>query len=211
VAWQSNRILRHIVPQYDELTLFAMSFTCALLFIAGFPKANWQIQNRFSGSGDFTTFLIILFFLAGLVLSLYHALTDRPKTSFEKPLMLIFAVLLNGFSGILAGTYFLDGARGWLVVFPLLNIINGAALLIMLRSRMIGVENVGDDNVSRGRVALAATAIMILFILCRYMFDLFWAQTLAICVTYATNLSRGVQTLLSRATPRHHRDSVSAR
>ena len=203
VGKNKSGILHYIIPQYDEITLFSMSFTCGLLLIAGALSTRWEIRTPSSSGENVQIMIIGIFFMAGLVLSIYHAFVGRRKTSFEKFLMLFFAVILNGFSGILAGTYFLEGAKGWLVIFPVLNIANGAVLLFMLRSRLLDDCNISDQNVSLIQIALAATVIMILFTVCQYIFDLLWPQTLSICVAYATNLSRGVQALFFRTTPRH--------
>jgi hypothetical protein len=51
--------------------------------------------------------------------------------SLEKSFMLFFAVVLNSISGILAGMYQLSTANGWLVLFPLVNIINSVVLFSM--------------------------------------------------------------------------------
>jgi hypothetical protein len=180
-----------------------MGFTCGLLLIAGAFSVKWNLSNPLSSGDDFQVLLLIAIFLAGLVLSVYHAFTDRTKTSFEKMLMLFFAVILNGSSGIMAGTYFLEEATGWLVIFPIMNIVNGAFLIVMLRTRVLDEHNIGDENASRGQVVFAGTMIIILFTLCNYVFDLLWVQTLSICVVYSTNLNRGMQTLFLRLFPKN--------
>ncbi len=109
------RFFRYIIPQYDEITLFAVSFTCGLLLVTGAFSIKWDMSVHFSREDDIAALIVVVFFLVGLVLAIYHAFTDRRKTSFEKLLMLFFAVILNGFSGIVAGSYFLDHVSGWLV------------------------------------------------------------------------------------------------
>ncbi len=198
-------ILRYIIPQYDEITLFAMSFSCGMLLIAGAFTTKWEMKEHLYTVDDFKILMIILFFLSGLLLSLYHAFTDRPKTYVEKYLMLFFAVILNGFSGIFAGTYFLVETKGWLVVFPILNIINGAVLLLMFRSGELNENNISDQNVSHGQVVLAGATVVIVFAICHYLFDLIWVQTLSICVAYATNLSRGAEALFMLLMPKSQR------
>lgn len=141
-------------------------------------------------------------FLAGLMLSIYHAFASRQKTSFEKLLMLYFAVILNASIGIMAGSRNLEDARGWLMIFPILNIVNGALLLILLRTRVMNEDNISDENTSLGQVALSGAAIVILFAFCHYLFNLLWTQTFSVCVVYSTNLNRGVQTVFARLMPR---------
>ncbi|MBI5057638.1 MAG: hypothetical protein HZB61_13570 [Nitrospirae bacterium] len=199
---ESTKIFRHIIPNYDEITLFAMGFTCGLLLIAGIFSANWQISKPLSRD-DLNFFVLAALFLTGLVFSIYHAFTVRPKKSFEKLLMLFFAVILNAASGIMAGTYFLKDAQGWLVIFPIINIIDGALLLIMLRARIINEDNIDDENAARRQVAFTGALIIILFTVCQFIFDLLWMQTLSICVVYSSNLNRGVQTLIARLLSRY--------
>ena len=175
-----------------------MSFTCALLLITGALSTDWEVRRFSLNEGDLGVFLIFLLFFAGLFLSFYHAFTDRPKTLLEKKLMIFFAVIVNAFSGIWAGAYFLQGSEGWLVLFPALNIVNGWILLGMLRGGAIDERNISDENVSRGEVALASVALVSLFVVCRYVLDVVWAQTFSICVVYATNLSGPIKTLLTR-------------
>jgi len=140
----------------------------------------------------------VFVFLSGLVLSIYHAFTDRPKSDLEKSFMLFFAVLLNSFSGILAGMYDLSTAGGWLIFFPLLNIANGIILFMMFRLGILSEANISDQHASRGQFAVTAAAVVMLFMVCRHVYSLIWMQTLSICVTYATNLSRGVPLLFLR-------------
>jgi len=186
-----RRLLHYFIPQYDEIALFAMSLTCALLLAVAAFSPNLSIQINSSRDVDPRIIVAIAVFLSGLVLSLYHAFTDRPKTSLEKSFMLFFAVVLNSISGILAGMYQLSTASGWLVLFPLVNIINSAVLLLMPRG-VLSEANISDQHASRNQFAVTATAVLILFSACHYLFALLWFQTLSICVAYATNLGRAV-------------------
>ncbi len=120
-------------------------------------------------------------------------------------LMLLFAVVLNASIGIMAGSRDLENARSWLVIFPIVNIVNGALLLVLLRTRIINDDNISDENTSPGQVALSGAVIVILFAVCHYLFNLFWTQTFSICVVYSTNLNRGVQTVFSRMTSNDRR------
>lgn len=194
------KILNFIIPTYDEITLFAMGFTCALLMITGAFSIKWNWHQSLS-KDDMNVIGLTAVFLAGLVLSIYHAFTSRRKTSAEKLLMLYFAVVLNASIGIMAGSRNLEDSRGWLIIFPILNIVNGALLLFLLRAQVINEDNVSDENTSLGQVAISGTVIIILFAVCHYLFNLMWTETFSICVVYSTNLNRGVQTVFTRFVP----------
>ncbi len=194
------KILSYIIPTYDEITLFAMGFTCALLMITGAFTITWNWHQSLSKE-DVNVIILASFFLAGLILSIYHAFTSRKKTYFEKFLMLFFAVVLNASIGIVAGSRELENVHGWLVIFPVINIVNGALLLILLRTRVINDDNISDENTSLSQVSLSGSMIIILFVVCHYLFDFFWMQTFSICVVYSTNINRGVQTVFARYMP----------
>jgi len=49
--------------------------------------------------------------------------------------MLFFAVIVNAFGGFMASGYEHTGTSGWLIVFPILNMVNSVLLLIMWRAR----------------------------------------------------------------------------
>ena len=85
---ETQNILRHFIPQYDETALFAMSFTCVLLLITGIFSSGSDINVEYPTEYDPRMIVAILLFLAGFGLSIYHAFINRPKTFFEKSCML---------------------------------------------------------------------------------------------------------------------------
>ncbi|MCE5211823.1 MAG: hypothetical protein LLG40_09745 [Deltaproteobacteria bacterium] len=199
---KSKGILRFFIPQYDEISLFAMSMTCTFLFGVFLLSTTLNEFSEYyktynlSNFSDFRIILAIIVFFSGLTLSIYHAFTDRPKSSMEKYFMLFFAVILNAFSGFCAGAYALSRTTGWLVVFPILNIVNAVILLFMFRINIINEENIRDENASLLQIVFTAAVVFIMFVVCHYMYKLIWIQTLSICVVYATNIGRKVQPLI---------------
>ena len=185
-----------VMPQYDETVLFSMSFTCLLLLI-GFSFSR-EIQWAFPSHYDLRIIVAILIFLAGLVLSLYHAFVDRPKTSLEKTFMLTFAVIVNAFSGFIAGAYDFVNSSGWVIIFPILNMINSVALFFMWRSGVLDESSISDQHAPRGQILLAAAAVLLLYYLCREIYNFSWVQTLSICLVYSINFIRLLETLILR-------------
>lgn len=159
---QNHGILRYIIPRYDEISLFAMSFTCTLLMVVGLFSTS-EIRFHSPARYERGMLLVFLVFFTGLVLSIYHALVNRPKLRWEKLCMLVFAVLMNAFTGLLAGAYAFSIADGWLTVFPILNILNSVLLLSLLRSRVITESDISDQNASHVQVAFTAAVVTILF------------------------------------------------
>jgi hypothetical protein len=186
-----NNLFRHLIPRYDELSLFAMSLTCILIFLA---NIDFIRGAHFSlSSGDESPFLLLVFlaiFFAGWLLSFFHAFTKRRKTVLEKFLMVFFAVIVNAVSGITAGMYVWEKSYGYLALFPILNILNGFMLLVLLRENVINENSVSDENVDIRAVAVGSGAVILVFLICQYAIKLFWASTFSLCVVYATNLNR---------------------
>jgi hypothetical protein len=182
-------------PSYNELSLFSMSFACILLMVT----TLWAERGSYSiniSNFDFSVFVICFFFLGGLILSFYNAFTDRIKTPTEKKIMLLFAVLINGFSGIWGGTYLLEQSSGVLTVIPVLNIASGFILIMMLRSGEINESNISDEQVSFAEVFLTALILSIVFYCCHFIYRMNWAATFSLCVAYATNFNKIVVYLI---------------
>ncbi len=191
-------ILYYIIPQYDEVTLFAMSYTCVLLFVFNFHSVNWGETLELDRDGAVVYIFMILVFFLGLLLSMYHAFTDRPKSQVEKFLMLFFAVTLNGFSGFCGGVYALSRTDSWFIIFPVLNIVNALVLLFMFKTHIVDENNIEDDNASLIQIIFTAIVVVTLFVVCNYIYKLIWIETLSVCIVYATNLGRRIQPLILR-------------
>ncbi len=195
---------RLLFPRYDELVLFTMSLTCLLLMITGvlshIPEIG-AVSLRQLDPGFFVPFIFIAIFIAGLVLSLYHAFVDRPKTEIEKSFMLFFAVLVNVFSGFMGSGYSLTTASGWFIVFPVINMINSMILLFMWRYGYFDETSISDQQASRGQVMLAGTIVLILFYLCHVVYEFLWIQTLSVCLVYSINFIRLIESLIFRPVP----------
>lgn len=195
---------RYFNPQYDEIVLFTMSFTCILLLLTALFSYNYQemeIPSLDSRVYNPRVIAAIVVFIAGLILSIYHAFIDRPKTNLEKSIMLFFAVLLNAFSGVMAGFYDYGNMSGWIVVFPVVNMVNSIVLIYMWRTGILGESSISDQHAPRSKILLAAATVLILFYLCQVVYRLIWIQTLSICLVYSLNFMRLLESLIFRPVP----------
>lgn len=189
------------VPHYDELSLFTMAYVCILFLIINNPLS----QSDFN-PGDVKAFVFnvplfmgVLLFLLGMLLCLYHAFTQRTKTNTEKKLMLIFAAIINGFSGIWGGTYILVENSGWgFSLFPIWNIISGYILMSLLRESYMEERIISDENVSLGQLLTSTVLISGIFYLCYFTFHFNWAATFSICIAWVTNLYKTINSLMFR-------------
>ena len=128
----------------------------------------------------------------GMLLSVFHVFIKREKEIGEKFLMFVFAVIISGGSGFYAGMYMLKNAQGWLMVFPIWNIVNGILLFILLRTGLGDMELVDyyitDIAVSIKEIIASTVLAGILAVLCLYVFRLHWVIVYSICVCYTMNI-----------------------
>lgn len=176
----------------------------------------WGDMLKFSGllsmsSHDLTwdeLFSFLRLFIAELVLavavvagceySIYHAFKHGRKTRFEKRLMLIFATYVNALAGIAGGVHVFKESHGFLMIFPVWNIICGAWLLFLFRTKAIDESNVSDRDVELPHVLVGLAVLGIVFALCQYVCAYYWAITFSICVGYATSFSKLIWRLPTR-------------
>jgi hypothetical protein len=185
-------------PDFDELALFSMSYVCFLLFIINSPPQTWSLDKISIQIEDFWLIILCLLFLTGMILSFYHAFSDRNKSLIEKKIMLLFAVLLIGFSGIWGGTYMFLHSSGWLTAFPIWNIVSGWILIVGLRAGSVNEENISDDNVELTQIISSAIVVGLIFFGCYIWLELNWAATLSICIAWVTTLNNTVSTVIFR-------------
>ena len=178
------------IPHYEELSLFLMSYTLVLLILVHKPPWTWTLTSIKFKFDNIFYLVMIVGFLSGMFLCLFHGFSNRKKTLIEKKVMVFFAAILNGFSGIWGGTYILVNPVGWgLSLFPLWNITNGFILLVLLRGGSIDEGCVDDDNVPVKRVLFSMIIVTGIFLICHYYFNLVWAINFSICMTWSTNIN----------------------
>ena len=194
--------LGFLVPTYDELSLFLMAATLILLWITNSKMRDEVIGFAMRRIDAPRLYICTIILLAGMFLCLYHIFTTRAKTDIEKRLMMIFAVTINAITGIVAGIHTIKESVGWLLVFPVWNIINGVLLLLMLRFNVIDEECISDRKATLVQIILGLIAVLVIFILCNYVFKLYWAITFSICIVYTTSFDRALQNVLPGLTHR---------
>lgn len=187
------------LPQFDEGSLFTMSYICILLFVINSSPSEWSFSNIQFHEDSFKGLLIFIPFVAGMILCIYHAFSDRKKTNIEKKLMLLFAAFINGFTGIWAGTYLLvNNIYTWYGIFPIWNIITGYILLASIRASNIEEEVISDENVEFGQLLISTIVSTALFFVCYYGFNLNWAATFSICIASVSGFSNSINALFFR-------------
>jgi hypothetical protein len=192
------RLLRFLVPRFDELSLFLMSAAFLFLYVA-----NWQLPTEsyihvFSSLHPLVLALVLLF-ATGMGFSVYHAFTLRRKTDLEKLMMLFFGIAANYFGALAAGIHVWRHAAWWLAVFPLWNALDGAVLVLKAGVGVIDERYVADADVTWPHLLVGLGFLTVLLAVCQYALELYWGLTFSICIGYASSASRSFRRLFGFA------------
>jgi DNA-directed RNA polymerase subunit RPC12/RpoP len=185
-----QRIFAFLIPRFDNLTLFTFSATLILLF--SFNNEIIDDIYKFV-SIDARAMALVIASAAGIIFSLFNVFFTREKTEFEKYFMLIFAISVTTGTGIYAGILMLKEHSGWLMIFPIWNIINGGVIVALFRLGIIGTECVTDEAATLFQIALSIITVFVLLLICEYVLKLHWATTFSICACYAISFQGALQ------------------
>lgn len=193
VLWRSKR-RSFFNPSYNELSLSMISLSCLMLFFSTEKLRRFllMVADGLRTGDALVLFIPFVFVAICLLLPFYHLLTSRKKTRLEKKIMLIFAIMTNAGSGILASMYVLSqslGAPSLLLILPVWNICNCLMLVGFWEHGIINESSITDENAQAGEVLGGLLSICGVFVLCRFVVGLYWALTLSACVIYATGYS----------------------
>ncbi|MBN2271922.1 MAG: hypothetical protein JXN61_15005 [Sedimentisphaerales bacterium] len=190
-----RRIRTFLTPSYSEVSLFLMSVTTFFVFSFNPVVRQRFVDLVFSAPGIFLAGVYVIMYGCGLVLCVYHIFSSREKSSVEKYLMLFFAVLTNGISGICAGVYIFRHSILWLAVLPIWNIISGVVLILMLWFEAIDRECVNDQDATAGQAMIGFVMVLAVFLACSSLLRLHWSITFSICIAYSTSFERAIRRL----------------
>jgi DNA-directed RNA polymerase subunit RPC12/RpoP len=189
-----------LAPRYDDLTLFALSLSFLLLWLIDADLRRDLTKVFLEGlPSGITTWLIVA--VIGMALSLINVFLRREKSDFEKSTMLIFAVVVTAGTGLYAGWIMLHESKGWLLIFPAWNILNGGLLLLLFRLGVVDTDCVVEEQVSFAEVVLTAICVPVLLTVCHYYFELHWAVTFSIAVAYTMSLHNGIRDVFGGRRP----------
>jgi DNA-directed RNA polymerase subunit RPC12/RpoP len=201
---------RRFIPTFDELSLFLMAYTLIMLFLANTPMREKICKLITYVYGNLCTYsqgpLYFLFslisfvgaisvFLFAMGLCIYHVCTKRKKTYLEKQVMLILAIFVNLLTAVVAGIYMLINSINWTLIFPLWNLINAYLLFLALASKIVDGECVSDRNATLPQIIIGTLSVLVIFIVCNFVLDLYWAVTFSICIVYTTSFDRALQSV----------------
>ena len=183
-----------LIPNYDELSLFLMAVVFIVLYATNTVMQK-DISHFLMRLGAWRRYLYVGLFAIGMLLCLYHVFTKRKKTDIEKEIMLVFAITINAATGVIAGLYMLKESPGWLLAFPVWNLLNSAAIILMQYVDFFNEDQISDRDATITQVIIGLIAILIIFYICNNVFNLYWAITYSICIIYTTSFDRGLQSV----------------
>ena len=184
----SSLIGNLLIPRYNELSLFLMSIAFVLLFSTQ-PVLRSETYEMLFEDFDLGSYIVPVILVVGILCSVYHIFTNRPKAEWEKGAMLSFAVLVNGVAGIAAGMHLLENSHGLLVLFPMWNVFNGILLLVLFRFDVVNESNITDENATLSQVFFGLVTTVATFAICTFVYKMYWAVTYSICLAYASNVN----------------------
>ena len=97
---------------------------------------------------------------------------------------------------IINGTGGEAGPSRIFLILPIWNIINCVILLASYRTGLINETNISDEKAEPLEVLFALIITLCIFVLCRFVFKLYWAITFSICVIYATSFGEALYSFL---------------
>ena len=172
----------------------ALSFVLLVIFNADLKDGIINMMTTTRGRETVWSIMISVLFISGIILSIYHAFSSKPKTDTEKSAMLVFALGINGITGVIAGIRILDNYQGSLIVFPVLNIISSFVLLYLIG--FADPRIIDDEHASPWELLLGSIITFITFYLCQFRFNLHWSATFSICLAYAMSVNEILGRLL---------------
>jgi len=207
-----DKIRDFLYPTFSDLSLFMIGLSFLLVFLCNESVRSGLYKILEEPRKKLFFFGWLLFFVGGLVLCLFHVFSGRKKTKIEKYAMLCFAIVSNAVCGILASLHILgippDDPRAFSIlhlwdmfssadgrsvvsrlflILPVWNILNCAFLLLSLRAGLIDERNISDEQADRMEVLFGFIITGCIFVVCQFLFKLYWAITFSICVIYATS------------------------
>ena len=171
-----KRQLSPLLPRYDDLTLFALS--AALLGLVPINSTlRSDLRRLFTLDRDLRILVMLGLASIGMVLSLCGVLLKRPKGNTQKRLMLLFAVVVTAGTGAYAGLLMFERSEGWLIVFPLWNLVSSILLGVLFFTGVLDIDRVTGKRATLLQVGLTVLTVGVLLVICQYVFELLWVCT----------------------------------
>lgn len=186
-----NLIKIGIVPRFKEIDVFLITITLLALLI-GDSVFRSEFFGFFLKEGEGESIILFASFLFSMGLSIYYVFINKKIGRKHKEFLYYFAIYINFFAGLFSGQYLLKHQKGFLMVFPLFNILSGIFLITLVRLRIFEehIEILFEGAQSqKGEVILGIIFTLLIFLLSHFILKHYWAITFSMCLFYVTNLN----------------------
>ena len=181
-----------LIPTFTEVTLFLMSLTFLLLLFFNLSFLE-EFLDFILHDFDLRNIVVIIFFIVGLVVSIYYSFSKKKISRASKGYMLFFAVMINFIIAFFAGFYILENVKGFVIIFPIINIISAFVLLFLMRFEIITTKSILDKQAELRELAIGSLMVITVFIISQYIFHNYWAITFSLCLVYANNINHFIE------------------
>ncbi|MFT4309054.1 MAG: hypothetical protein ACMXYL_01045 [Candidatus Woesearchaeota archaeon] len=183
-----EKTLGKITPDFDEVTVFLISFTFTVLFILDYDMRI----DTITGLVNPFNLLMFLFLFSAKILAWYHAFSNAKKSRLEKNILIIFGLIMPVGIGLQALESILtyhSGILFYLLIFPILNLVYALLLLFLYRTTSI-IHSFDPRDAEKSEVFFGMGIIVLFVIIMQYMLGMHWAITYSMGIVYATFLGR---------------------
>ena len=186
-------------PTFSEIYLYLVSLILLLFFFMK-PSVQNEVLEMTFYSGDVGGVMRGGLLLLIVLYPVYHIFNARPKSLFAKEMMLTLAISVNAIVGIVTGFHvLLEASQLIYVVFPALNIFTAYTLLLLWGSKKINRGAISDQNAMPLEIIVGSLGVLIIFFITQIQFNLYWALTISICLTFASVFnSRGASNVINK-------------
>lgn len=179
--------LRNLIyPVFNEMTLYLTSLSSIYVIFS-----DKKIRDVI-----FMDLRFVIIFTFGILLSLFHVFSNRPKGTLTRTIMLLYIVLLNIIVSIDAFTFLLEKQDIWLTIIPGWNVISSFITLILMRADVVDERSISNDNATMTEVIIGSISLL-LIILFMNKGNMHWSLTLSFCVFYSINLQNAIVALIN--------------
>lgn len=188
-------IIKLFLPQYNSHVLFLMSISFLLILLT-YSDLRSDAYHFVFDDFDYRVLVFFMLPISGIIISIIHVFTQRKINDFEKVFMLLFAVAANTFSAVYAGIHQVSTFQGWIIVFPIWNMVNAALLFLMYSYKIVDESYIIDEKPTHRQTLIGSIVVLTTLAIDHYVLQFYWAITLSMCFTYACNVNNVIQHIL---------------
>jgi hypothetical protein len=196
---RDSKIARFLIPSFDELTIFCMSYTLIFLLIIDKEFQNDFTSFFLTGKGQ----ILLFFMIIGIIFSIYHVFSSRKKGTLAKTFMIAFVIAFNLMAGIFCLIQFviepmiINPGKSFPIfslenfdlkdmILPILNFLYSFYLMILWDQNVLDIR---DDDTPRSLALFSIILLSIVLIVCEFIFHMYWVISFSVVVLWIDFIS----------------------